>query len=114
MIYLGLEADVPAALIAAFALGLVGGLALAMMRIYGHPILKFLVVAYVDVFRALEGQLKPSISMIVATDIDTDLGKPVDGSMAAPGIAAMINGTVDIANAATSSRARQRRRPRTV
>ena len=34
-------------------LGLVGGLALAMMRIYGHPILKFLVVAYVDVFRAL-------------------------------------------------------------
>ncbi|MCC4299450.1 amino acid ABC transporter permease [Aurantimonas coralicida] len=34
-------------------LGLVGGLVLAMMRIYGHPILKFLVVAYVDVFRAL-------------------------------------------------------------
>jgi len=32
---------------------------------------------HVDVFRALEGQLKPSISMIVVADIDTDLGRPV-------------------------------------
>lgn len=32
---------------------------------------------HVDVFRALEGQLKPSISMIVISDIDTELGRPV-------------------------------------
>lgn len=31
----------------------------------------------VDVFRALEGQLKPSISMVVVTEVDTELGSPV-------------------------------------
>ncbi|MEH6721587.1 MAG: amino acid ABC transporter permease [Aurantimonas endophytica] len=34
-------------------LGLVGGLVLAMLRLYGGRFVRFLVIAYVDVFRAL-------------------------------------------------------------
>ncbi|MEF2548194.1 amino acid ABC transporter permease [Aurantimonas sp. E1-2-R+4] len=34
-------------------LGLVGGLVLAMLRLYGGALLRFVVIAYVDVFRAL-------------------------------------------------------------
>lgn len=34
-------------------LGLLGGLVLAMLRLYGGALLRFVVIAYVDVFRAL-------------------------------------------------------------
>ncbi|MDY8110158.1 amino acid ABC transporter permease [Fulvimarina sp. 2208YS6-2-32] len=34
-------------------LGLIGGLVLAMLRLYGGRVLRFLVVAYIDIFRAL-------------------------------------------------------------
>jgi hypothetical protein len=41
---------------------------------------------HVDVFRALEGQLKPSISMIVVTDVDTGLGEPVGPDVTSIGL----------------------------
>lgn len=37
---------------------------------------------HVDVFRALEGQLKPSISMVVVTEVDTDLLTPLAPAVA--------------------------------
>jgi hypothetical protein len=47
---------------------------------------------HIDVFRALEGQLKPSISMVLVTDVDTGLGQPIELKLAgrvAPNVAAM-------------------------
>lgn len=41
---------------------------------------------HIDVFRALEGQLKPSLSMVVASDIDTDLGRPVGPEVTSLGL----------------------------
>lgn len=52
---------------------------------------------HVDVFRALEGQLKPSISMIVMSDIDTDLGRPVGPEVTSIGL------SVSDADGATST-----------
>ena len=41
---------------------------------------------HVDVFRALEGQLKPSISLIVVADVDTGLGTPVGPDVTSIGL----------------------------
>lgn len=40
----------------------------------------------VDVFRALEGQLKPSISMVVVSEVDTRLGVPVGPDVTSIGL----------------------------
>lgn len=42
---------------------------------------------HVDVFRALEGQLKPSISMVVVTEVDTDLLVPLAEPVTSIGVA---------------------------
>jgi len=41
---------------------------------------------HVDVFRALEGQLKPSISMVVVTEVDTELRLPVAPAVTSIGV----------------------------
>lgn len=53
---------------------------------------------HIDVFRALEGQLKPGISMIVVTDVDTDMSRPVG-----PEITSIELSTTDVTGDATST-----------
>lgn len=56
---------------------------------------------HIDVFRALEGQLKPGINMITVADVDTGAGEPL-----APGVSEVGVSVSDTGGTATSSQRR--------